>query len=125
MEFESKGTIHQENTFLAWWLVLLCHTDTHYIHVQGGNETRHFQAQGKLHSTCVVQPHLDHPELGEVARGVGVLGAERGAERVHGGHSARVRLHVELPRHRQERGLGEEVVRVVDLPVGRAEQPAD
>ncbi len=42
---------------------------------------------------------LDHPELGQVARGVGVLGAEGGAEGVHVAHGEAVRLHVELPGH--------------------------
>mmetsp|Transcript_11425 Transcript_11425/g.47912 ORF Transcript_11425/g.47912 Transcript_11425/m.47912 type:complete len:372 (+) Transcript_11425:50-1165(+) len=68
---------------------------------------------------------LDHPELGEVARGVGVLRAERGAERVHGGHRARVRLHVELPGDGQERRLVEEIPGVIDLAVFVAEDAAN
>ena len=65
---------------------------------------------------------LDHPELGQVAAGVGVLRAERRPEGVDAGQRQAVGLDVELARHGQERGLAEEVLRVVDRAVGRARQ---
>ena len=46
---------------------------------------------------------LDHPELGEVAARVRVLGAERRAERVDLAQRQAVRLDVELARHGQAR----------------------
>ena len=55
---------------------------------------------------------LDHPELGEVARRVGVLGAEGWAERVDVAEGARVGLGGELARDGEVRGLTEEVRRV-------------
>ena len=57
---------------------------------------------------------LDHPELGEVARRVGVLRAEGGAEGVHVAQRRGVRLGVELPRHGQEALLAEEVLGEVE-----------
>ena len=54
---------------------------------------------------------LDHPELGEVAGRVGVLGAKRGAERVDVAEREREDLAFELPAHRQVGGLAEEVAR--------------
>ncbi len=65
---------------------------------------------------------LDHPELGEVARGVGVLGPERRAEGVDLGEREAVGLDVELARHGEERLAAEEVLREVDLAVARARQ---
>ena len=53
---------------------------------------------------------LDHPELGEMAAGVGVLGAERRPERVDLGEREAVGLDVELPRHGQERLAAEEIL---------------
>ena len=53
---------------------------------------------------------LDHPELGEVAAGVGVLRAERRPEGVDLGEREAVGLDVELPRHRQERLAAEEIL---------------
>jgi len=58
---------------------------------------------------------LDHEELGQVARGVAVLRAERRPERVHVGQRARVVLRLQLPRDRQEGRLAEEVGAVVHL----------
>lgn len=57
---------------------------------------------------------LDHPELGEVARRVRVLGAEGRAEGVDVGEGARVVLAVELAGHGEERGPAEKVGGVVD-----------
>ena len=57
---------------------------------------------------------LDHPELGKVSSGVGVLRAERRAERVHPVDGEGVGLCAELAAHREESRLSEEVLRVVD-----------
>ena len=65
---------------------------------------------------------LDHPELGEVAAGVRVLGAEGRPERVDLGEREAVGLDVELPRHRQERLAAEEILREIDLALRRARQ---
>ncbi len=65
---------------------------------------------------------LDHPELGEVAAGVGVLGAERRPEGVDLGEREAVGLDVELPRHCQERLAAEEVLAEIDLARRRARQ---
>ena len=62
---------------------------------------------------------LDHPELGQVPRRVGFLGAERRAERVHLAHRQAIRLDVELARDGQERRPAEEVLREIDLPSRR------
>ena len=56
---------------------------------------------------------LDHPELGEVAAGVGVLSPERRPERVDVPHGARVNLGVELAGNGQVGGFAEEVLAVV------------
>ena len=61
---------------------------------------------------------LDHPELGQVAGGVGVLGPERRAERVHPAQGQAVGLDVELARDGQVRLPAEEVLGEVDLPSG-------
>ena len=52
---------------------------------------------------------LDHPELGEVAGRVRILGAEGRPERVHPVERQAVRLDVELPGDGQARRLAEEV----------------
>src|SRR5262249_782669 len=59
---------------------------------------------------------LDHPELGEVAAGVGVLGAEGRPEGVDPREREAVRLDVELPRDGEESLAAEEVLAVVDAP---------
>ncbi len=61
---------------------------------------------------------LDHPELGEVARRKGLLGAKGGAERVHLRQGQAIRLDIQLARDGQERGPAEEVFREIDLPRG-------
>ena len=61
---------------------------------------------------------LDHPELGEMAGGVGVLGAERRAEGVDLGEREAVGLDVELARYGQERLAAEEVLPKSILPAG-------
>ena len=60
---------------------------------------------------------LDHPELGGVARGVGILGAERGAERVNVAERHGEVLGVELAGDGQARLLAEEILAVIDLAV--------
>lgn len=57
---------------------------------------------------------LDHVELGQVPRGLAVLGPECGSERVHVPHGARVGLPRELPRHGQVGGGTKEILGVVD-----------
>ena len=57
---------------------------------------------------------LDHPELGEMAGGVGVLRAERRPEGVDVGERQGGGLGVELAGDGEVRGLAEEVLRVVD-----------
>jgi hypothetical protein len=61
---------------------------------------------------------LDHPELGEVAPGVGVLGAEGRPEGVDLAHRHAIGLDVELARHRQVGLLAEEVLVPVDAAGG-------
>ena len=63
---------------------------------------------------------LDHPELGGVARGVGILGAERGAEGVNVAERHSEVLGVELAGDGQARLLAEKVLAVIDLAVGRS-----
>ena len=64
---------------------------------------------------------LDHPELGEVARRVGVLGAERRAEGVDLAQRQAVDLDLELAGDGEVASLAEEVLGEVDLAVlGRA-----
>ena len=65
---------------------------------------------------------LDHPELGQMARGMAVLGAEGGAEGVDLAHRQAERLDVELAGHRQEHFLAEEVAGKVDLALVGARQ---
>src|SRR5262249_10818662 len=65
---------------------------------------------------------LDHPELGKVAAGVRVLGAERRPEGVDLGERETRGLDVELPRPRQERLAAEEILREIDLTLRRARQ---
>ena len=58
---------------------------------------------------------LDHPELGQVPRGVGVLGAERGAEGVDLAQRAGEDLGLQLAADGQIGGPLEEVLREIDL----------
>ena len=60
---------------------------------------------------------LDHPELGEVAAGVRVLGAEGRAEGVDLGQRQAVGLDVELAGDGQEGLAAEEVLREIDFAV--------
>mmetsp|Transcript_20956 Transcript_20956/g.65822 ORF Transcript_20956/g.65822 Transcript_20956/m.65822 type:complete len:409 (+) Transcript_20956:279-1505(+) len=64
---------------------------------------------------------LDHPKLGEVSRGVRVLGAEGRPEGVAVRERDGVRLDVELARDGEARLFPEEVLRVVDR-AGRGER---
>jgi hypothetical protein len=61
---------------------------------------------------------LDHPELGQVARGKGMLGTKGGAERVYLRQGQAIGLDIQLARDGQERGPAEEVFREIDLPRG-------
>ncbi len=65
---------------------------------------------------------LDHPELGEVAAGVRVLGAERRPEGVDLGEREAVGLDIELSGHGEERFAAEEVLAEIDLACRRARQ---
>mmetsp|Transcript_24898 Transcript_24898/g.57739 ORF Transcript_24898/g.57739 Transcript_24898/m.57739 type:complete len:301 (-) Transcript_24898:252-1154(-) len=58
---------------------------------------------------------LDHPKLSQVLGSLAVLRAKRGAKRVDVAQRGRVSLSGELPRAGEERGLAEEVIRVIDL----------
>ena len=58
---------------------------------------------------------LNHPELGEVARRVGVFGAERGAESVDCAEGGGAEFAFELSAHGERGGLAEEVVGIVNL----------
>ncbi len=60
---------------------------------------------------------LDHPELGGMARGVGVLGTERGAEGVDVAEGHGEVLGVELAGHGQRGGGAEEVLAEVHVAV--------
>ena len=60
---------------------------------------------------------LHHPELGRVARGVGVLGAKRGAKGVDVAKRHGEVLGVELARHGERGRLAKEVLGVVDRAV--------
>ena len=57
---------------------------------------------------------LNHPELGGVATGVGVLGAERGTKGVDIAKGEREVLGLELAGDREVSGMAEEVLRPVD-----------
>ena len=65
---------------------------------------------------------LDHPELGKMPAGVGVLRPERRPEGVDLGEREAVRLDIELARHRQERLAAEEILGEIDLALRRARQ---
>ena len=62
---------------------------------------------------------LDHPELGRMPRGVGVLGAEGGPEGVDVAQRAGEELRLELPGHGQPGLLAEEVRPERPLAFGR------
>ena len=68
---------------------------------------------------------LDHPELGGVALGVGVLGAERRPEGVHVAERHGEVFGVELAGDREARALAEEVLGVIDLSVRCARRVID
>ena len=70
----------------------------------------------------VVEGHLglDHPELGQVAGRVAVFGAEGGAEGVDFAQRGGAELALELSADGQGGHLAEEVLAVVDRPVGEA-----
>ena len=75
---------------------------------------------GQLHVVLqLVEGHLrlDHPELREVARRVGILGTERGAEGVDAPQRQRAQLAFELSRYGQVAGFAEKILRIVDPPV--------
>ena len=77
------------------------------------------QALGQFHvAPEIAEGHLglDHPELGQVARRVAVLGAEGGAERVGLAQPAGEDLGFELPADGQIRRAVEEIEREIDPP---------
>ena len=57
---------------------------------------------------------LDHPELRRMARGIGVFGTERGAERVDAAQRQRAQLAFELARHGEVARFAEEILRIID-----------
>jgi hypothetical protein len=61
---------------------------------------------------------LDHPELGQVAAGVAVLGAEGRPEGVHLAHRQAVGLHLQLAADREEGLAGEEIPLEVHAAIG-------
>src|SRR6185369_13746023 len=61
---------------------------------------------------------LDHPELGEMATGVAVLGAERRAEGIDLRECQAVRLDVELATHGQECLPTEKVLTEIGAALG-------
>jgi hypothetical protein len=65
---------------------------------------------------------LDHPELGQVAAGVAVLGAEGRPEGVHLAHRQAVGLHLQLAADREEGLAGEEIPLEVHAAIGPARQ---
>src|SRR3546814_9692640 len=65
---------------------------------------------------------LDHPELGEMAGGIGVFGAEGGAEGINLAQRETVGFDIELAGHREKRFLAEEIAREIDRDVGVARQ---
>ncbi len=65
---------------------------------------------------------LDHPELRQMAGGVGVLGAEGRAERVDLAQRQAVRLDVQLAGHGQEGFLAEEIAAEIHLALFVARQ---
>ena len=76
----------------------------------------------QFHQTVHVEEcnlRLYHPELGQVARRVAVLCAERRAEGIDGTQCRGTQLALQLTRHGQGSLLAEEVVRVVDLAIFR------
>ena len=73
---------------------------------------------GQLHVVLqLIEGHLrfDHPELGEMARRVGIFGTERGAEGIDPSQRQGAQLAFELARYGQVAGLAEEILRIVDL----------
>ena len=64
---------------------------------------------------------FDHPELGEMPAGVGVLGAEGGAERIDLRQRHAVGLDVELSGDGEESLAAEEVLREIDLALRACE----
>ena len=75
---------------------------------------------GHVHVTRkVTEGHLglDHPELGGVTAGVGVLGAEGGAKGIDVPKGEREVLGLELTRDGEVRGPAKEVLAPVDVPV--------
>ena len=65
---------------------------------------------------------LHHPELRQVAAGVGVLGAESGPEGIDLAHGQAVGLHLQLARDREEGLAAEKVLAEIHLPRGGARQ---
>ena len=67
----------------------------------------------------VVESHfgLNHPELGQMARRVGILCTERRPESVNGSQGRGTQLTFQLPGYGQRSRLAEEIVGIVYLPL--------
>mgnify|MGYP001646557849 CR=1 FL=1 len=85
----------------------------------GGNDVFYHRLHDLKVAVEVAERHLrlDHPELGGVARGVGILGAEGGTEGVDVAESHGEVLGVELAGDGQAGLLAEEVLRIIDLAI--------
>ena len=85
----------------------------------GGNDVFYHRLHDLKVAVEVAERHLrlDHPELGGVARGVGVFGAEGGAEGVNVAECHGEVLGVELSGDGQAGLLAEEILRIIDLAV--------
>ncbi len=82
--------------------------------LEHAGDDRHDEILREVHHVVEVRVRhfrLDHPELGEVAARLRLLGAERRAEAVHAAERHRVRFVVELAALRQVRGLILEILR--------------
>ena len=91
--------------------------------VEGPLDAELDELLGEVHVVVdVVEGHfgLNHPELGEVAWCIGVLGAECRAEGVDGSEGCGGQLSLELSGDGEAGLAAEEVLRVVDFAVGGA-----
>lgn len=83
---------------------------------QGGSDDRLNEFLGKIHvGGEISEGHFgfDHPKFSQVARGIGVFGAEGRAECVDFAQSAGIIFHGELAGDREVRGATEEVFTIV------------
>ena len=101
-------------------VVILVVEELQVVHavVQGVLDEVFHELFGEFHVVVdVVEGHfrLDHPELREVARGVGVLRPEGGAEGVDLAHGGGAELALELAAHGEAGLLAEEVLGEIDI----------